>query len=821
MKDRIINFLLALYGVFLLTLMLLAQMLRILNIPKPSPPTPAYYVKLIWRNFGLALFFICLYFQAVDMNLFWLFGKSPSLTDLEKPRLAEASEVYSSDGVLLGKYYHENRSTTEYKEISLNVVKALLATEDINFTGHTGVDLNATMGIVYYMLKGDKRGGSTITQQLAKNLYKTRKKSNFGGVLSYIPGVKTLVEKTKEWLTAVKLERAYTKEEILKMYLNTVDFGSNSYGIRTAAQTFFRTSPGRLKVEEAAVLIGMLKATTTYNPKKNYQKSLKRRNTVLAQMFKYGFLNKPELDSLSALPIRLNYVRELHPDGVLDYYGTFLTRKLTEWADSSGYDIYSDGLKIRLTIDTRLQEIARQSVDEHMSGLQKRFDEHWRGQNPWRDERGNEIPDFIESMVQRTEGYKSLVRKFGERKDSIDFYLNKPKKMVMFTWRGPDTLMMSTLDSLRYCKKLLHAGFMVMEPYQGQIKAWIGGIDYGFFKYDHVAQSVRQPGSTFKAFVYGAAMEQGYSPCQRIQDAYRKYDYEEDSAGIIVKRSWVPGNATGYYSGSSMTLRHAIGRSINSVAAQLTELLGKAARGTADKPEYNKLKDIQIGASVVAAFARRCGIRSKLEEKPSIGLGSSDVSVYDMVGAYSVFMNSGFWKEPTIVAKIEDKKGEVIREFSAPTQKVMSEEAAYRMVHMLKGTLEESAGTAQALFDPKFWVYGNEYAGKTGTSSNQSDGWFMGLNKDFVGGTWVGAEERCVHFRGLRQGEGSKTALPVFGLFIHKLYANRQLGYKPGMFPKKNFKIPSCPTRLAKKAVDSTATELETAEPVPEELIMD
>jgi penicillin-binding protein 1A len=821
MKDKILNFLLALYGLLLLGIILLRQGLSILSIPKPSPPTPSYYAKVLWRNFALLICFVWFYFQAVDLNLFWLFGKSPSLSDLEKPKISEASEVYSADGILLGKYYRENRSTTDYRQISPNVIKALLATEDINFTGHTGVDMNATISIVYYMLKGDRRGGSTITQQLAKNLYKTRRKENFGGILSYIPGVKTLVEKTKEWLTAIKLERAYTKEEILSMYLNTVDFGSNSYGIRTAAQTFFHTTPGRLKAEEAAVLIGMLKATTTYNPRRNYEKSFKRRNTVLSQMHKYGFLSRHDLDSLSALPIRLRIVRELHPDGVLDYYGTFLTRKLTEWADSSGYDIYSDGLRIRLTIDSRLQEIARQSVEEHMSGLQKRFDEHWRGQNPWRDEKGREIEGFIETMVQRTDAWKSLARRYGNQQDSIQFYLNKPRKMAMFTWKGADTVMMSTMDSLRYCKKLLHAGFMVMDPYQGQIKAWIGGINYDFFKYDHVIQSMRQPGSTFKSFVYGAAMERGFSPCQRIQDRYMRYEYDEDSAGIKVHRVWTPGNATGYYSGSNMTLRHAIGRSINSVAVQLTAELGKQE---AEK-EGSSLTDlnlaVQKGAHIVADFARKCGIKTRLDPKPSIGLGSSDVSVFDMVGAYSVFLNSGFWKEPSLVARIETKNGEVIREFSAPTQKVMSEEAAYRMVHMLKGTLEEPLGTAQALFDPKYWVYGNDYAGKTGTSSNQSDGWFMGLTKDFVGGVWVGAEERCVHFRSLRQGEGSKTALPVFGLFVKKVYSNRNLGYKTGYFPRKKFPIPGCPTRLPKKAADSTSGETQLAEPLEEELILE
>lgn len=798
MKDRIISFLLTLYGLLLFGGLVLMQLIKwffyLIAIKKPNPVTPTYYVKLIWRNTAFIFFGIWFYFQAVESNLFFLFGKSPGLQELEKPKLALASEVYSSDGVLLGKYYRENRSTTEYKAISRHVVEALLATEDIKFIQHTGVDLGASVSILYYLAKGDKRGGSTITQQLAKNLYKTRKKENFNGILSYIPGLKTLIEKTKEWITATKLERNYTKEEIMTMYLNTVDFGSNSYGIRTAAKTFFSKTPGRLRIEEAALLVGMLKATSTYNPRRNYNKALKRRNTVLAQMLKYQFIGKKEFDSLSALPIRLNITKEIHPDGVLDYYGPFATKQLQAWAESEDIDIYADGLKIYLTIDSRLQKLAEEAVTEHMRSLQKRFDEHWRGQNPWRDEKGREIEGFIDMMVQRTDVYKSLAKKYAGNTDSIQKYLNQPKKVVLFSWKGPDTVTASSIDSIRYYKKLLHAGFVVMNPYQGQIKAWVGDVDYRFFKYDHVEQSRRQPGSTFKAFVYGLAMESGYNPCSRIQDKYVRYEYDEDSAGVLLHKTWAPHNATGSYSGMNMTLRFAIGRSINSVAAQLTHLLG------ADK---------------VAEFAKKCGIKSPLKATPSIGLGSNDVSLLEMVGAYSVFQNDGVWNDPTILSRVENHNGEVIKTFTAPMAKVMSEQAAYNMVHMLKGTLQEPGGTAQALFSFNIF-YGNEMAGKTGTSSNQSDGWFIGMTKDLVGGVWVGADERSVHFRSLRAGEGSKTALPVFGLFMEKVYKEKSLGIRPGFFPKKKFPLPYCPTRLPKK--DTTSAQNNLDEPAPEEL---
>lgn len=798
MLQRIINLMLTLYGILVFTMMLLGALFRwawsFLAIPKPSPVTPQYWILVLWRNFGLAFFGLLFFLWAVDVNLFWLFGRSPSLAELEKPKLALASEVYSADGVLLGKYFRENRSPTDYKAISPYVVKALISTEDAAFTQHSGIDLKAMVSIPWYLVKGDNRGGSTITQQLAKNLYKTRKKSRMRGILTWIPGIKMLIDKSKEWITSVKLERNYTKEEIMSMYLNTVDFGSNSFGIRTAAQNFFQTTPGRLKIEEAAVLIGMLKATTTYNPRKHYKKSLFRRNTVLANMEKAGFISKKELDSLVALPIILRVKQEEHPDGVLDYYGNFLTSELTNWADSNELDIYSDGLKIYLTLDTRYQRLAEEAVFEHMKALQRRFNNHWNGQNPWIDEKGKEIPDFIENQIPRLAAYKSLKKKFGDQEDSIQFYLNKPRKMAMFSWNGVDTLTLSTIDSLRYCKKLLHAGFMVMDPYRGQIKAWVGGINYNFFKYDHVKQMVRQPGSTFKAFVYATAMENGYNPCSRIVDRYVKYEYDEDSAGIKVHKTWAPGNATGSFSGMNMTLRYAMGRSVNSVAAQLTHLLG---------------------AEKVARFAKTCGIKTELKATPSIGLGSNDVSLFDMVGAYSAFLNNGVWNQPTLVGRIEDHNRNLIKTFVPEMRKVMSEQAAYMMVHMLKGTLQEPGGTAQALFS--FNIFrGNEMGGKTGTSQNQSDGWFMGLTKDLVGGVWVGAEDRAVHFRSLRTGEGSKTALPVFGLFMEKVYRHPELGIRPGFFPRKNYKIPHCPTHIPKK---DTATQAEEpGEPDPGEL---
>jgi penicillin-binding protein 1A len=775
----------------------LRWLFRLMVTPKPNPVTPTYYAILCWKYCFVMFLGIFLFVKAVEHNFLFLFGNIPSVEALERPKLNTASEIYSIDGVLLGKYYKENRTPTEFNKISPYVIKALLATEDIRFADHSGIDFEASLSILYYLAKGDNRGGSTITQQLAKNLFKTRKKEQVHGLLGTIPGVKTVIIKLKEWITAVKLERHYTKKEILNMYLNTVDFGSNAFGIKTASKIYFSTTPSLLKIEEAALLVGMLKATTSYNPRRNPKRAKERRNTVLYQMLKYDFITQAAYDSLSALPITLQISQTAHPDGVLDYYGPYVTEVLNAWADDQGYDIYTDGLKIYLTIDSRMQTMAQEAMQEHMRNQQRRFNEHWAGKNPWIDERGNEIPNFLENAVKRTQAYKGLKKRFGDNEDSIQYYLNKPKKMEIFSWKGVDSVMWSTMDSLNYYKRMLRAGFLAMEHQTGAIKTWVGGIDYKFFKYDHVKQAVRQPGSTFKAFVYALAMEKGYSPCYRMQDTPVTIRYEEDSAGVLLKKIWSPGNATGYFSGVNMTLRFAMGRSINSIAAKLTQELTPAA---------------------VADFAHKCGIKSPLKPIPSIGLGSNDVSLFEMVNAYCTFPNSGFYIEPMIVSRIEDAKGNLIIQFQPKVQKVMTEEAAYNMVHMLKGTIQEPGGTAQALWSYRIFR-GNEIGGKTGTSNNQSDGWFIGLTKDLVGGVWVGAEDRSVHFRTLRTGEGSKTALPLFGIFMEKLYAKPEIGYAPGFFPKKNFRIGHCPTAMPKK--DTTDTTEHPGEPDPDELLID
>ncbi|MDX5346225.1 MAG: transglycosylase domain-containing protein [Hymenobacteraceae bacterium] len=742
-------------------------------------------VKNLWKAFGFVFAFVLVYIFCVEWNVLYLFGQSPGLEHLENPRTDQASELYTADSVLIGKYFKENRSPVSYSQLSPKLVDALIATEDIRFYEHSGIDPEAVISIFWYTLQGDRRGGSTITQQLAKNLYKTRTE-NSKGVLGHIPLVGTIISKTKEWLTAVKLERNYTKEEIITWYLNTVDFGSNSFGIKTASRTFFNTTPDSLTVEQAATLVGLLKATYMYSPRFNPENSLERRNVVLSQMVKYNYLTQPQYDSLSKLPIELDYNVENHYDGPATYFRGAVGSFVQKWCKDNGYDLYSDGLKVYTTIDSRMQAHAEAAVEKQMRNLQRKFYRHWDGKNPWVDEKDNEIPGFIEDAIKRTGYYRKLKKQYGKDQAKINQELNRPRKMKVFTWDGEKDTTLSPLDSLRHYKHLLHAGMMTVDPYTGHIKAWVGGINYKYFKYDHVQQAKRQPGSTFKPFVYVAAIDKGYAPCDKIVDQRITINYVEKGEN----KSWSPTNSDWEYTGAPMTLRRAIGKSVNSVTAQLTE---------------------KIGWDTVVEYAHKLGIKSPLQSVPSIGLGPSDVSIYEMVGAYSTFLNNGFWSEPMYVTRIEDRNGNIIAQFTPKQKKVLSEETAWLMVYMLKGGMEEPGGTSQALWEYDLWKNGNEIAGKTGTSSNHSDGWYMGLTKDLVTGVWVGGEDRSIHFRTSQLGEGSKTALPIYGIYMENLYQDKELGYTMGRFPKPTTKIHKsyyCPTPWPRKQQDSLQVQL-------------
>jgi len=743
--------------------------------------------KSIKYSFNLILAII-IYFIAVSINFLWLFGSSPLIDQDKDPEMSIGSELYTADGVLIGKFYKENRVPVEYGEISKNVVNALIATEDARFFEHSGIDIKATFSVFWYMMKGDQRGGSTISQQLAKNLFKTRKTSR--GLLGYIPYVRTIVSKTKEWITAVKLESNYTKEEILTMYLNAVDFGSNTFGIKVACRTYLNKLPSQVNIQEAAMLVGVLKAPTTFSPISHPKNCLDRRNTVLAQMLKYNYITQQQFDSICKLPMKLDYnISDPTETEMGSYVRTAVANELKDWCKESGYDIYTSGLKIYTTIDSRLQKYGEESVSEQMKRLQNRFKNHWEKKNPWIDKSEKEIPNFIEDFVKTTSLYKNLSKRYKGNEDSINLALNTPRKMKLYSWKkGEEEFTLSPMDSIRYMKKFLNAGFLVMDPYTGQIKVWVGGINYKYFKYDHVSQSKRQPGSTFKPFVYCAALDNGFTPCDRIVDQRVTINYVEDGK----KMTWSPHNADWKFTGRNMTLRYAMARSCNSVTVQLSE---------------------KVGFQKVADYAKKLGIKSVLKPVPSIGLGSNDVSLLEMVAAYSTFLNKGIYTKPMLVTKITDRDGNLIKEFKPVQKRVLSEATANMMVYMLKGGLEEPGGTSQALWDYAEIFGENEIGGKTGTSSNYSDGWFMGVTKDFVTGTWVGGEDRCIHFRKSEKMEGCHTALPVFGIFMTKVYEDPKTKITKGKFPKAIQDLKKeyyCPTAWEKK--DTTDTDEESSD---------
>jgi len=708
---------------------------------------------------------------AVEVNFLWLFGYSPTSRDIGKPIQRIASEVYTADSVLIGRYFEEDRSPVPYNSISADVVNALIATEDVRFFKHHGVDFWAIFSSIIATAQGDRRGGSTITQQLAKNLYRTRYNQSVG-LLGKIPGIHILVVKFKEWMTAYKLEGRYTKKDIITMYLNTVSFSNNAYGIKTVARRYFSKEAGNLTAAEAAVLIGMLKGTTLYNPIRNPDRSLERRNVVLTQMYKAGFLSEEKYNDAknSALGLRLGEIDELGSSD--SYLRTAVERWLVSWCEENGYDIYVDGLKIYTTIDSRIQQHAEDAVTEQMKPLQQRLENAWRGEQPWRDAEGNVIGDFLEKLAERTPYYQQLTAKYADNPDSVNYYLNLPKTMEVFTWDGPQEVQYSTLDSLAHYAMMLNAGLMSMDPYNGEIKAWVGGINHRYYKYDHVVQAKRQAGSTFKPFAYLAALEAGKSPCDKYTDKFVRIVYNEKGEEKI----WEPKNADWVFSGREMSLRWAMGRSVNSITAQITE---------------------EVGWDKVVDAAHRCGITSPLASVPSVSLGSNDVSVFEMVNAYSTFINRGQRVEPVLVSKIVDYQGKTVATFKTATSRAISEEVAWLMGYMLRGSMEEPEGTSQALWEWDLWKGNNQIGGKTGTSSDYVDGWYMGVTKDLVTGVWIGCDERSIHFRNSQTGEGSRTALPVFGKFMERIYHNDALGYEYGPFPEPTVEITrkyNCPS---------------------------
>ncbi|GMQ26440.1 transglycosylase domain-containing protein [Algoriphagus sp. oki45] len=733
---------------------------------KTTKPTLAAWagktIKYLWIAFIAGVLFFILFVWMVSINFLGLFGSLPDFKALENPESEIASELYSSDGVLLGTYFRENRSPVDYEDLSPNLVNALIATEDVRFESHSGIDMTAMIRVIVksLILGQDAGGGSTLSQQTAKNLFKTRTDAS-QGVLSNVPGLRMLIIKTKEWIVATQLEKAYTKDEILTLYLNTSEFGSNAYGIKTAASTFFNKTPAELNVQESAVLVGLFKAPTYYSPVFNPDNSLRRRNTVLYQMVKNEALTEVEYDSISKLPIELDYKVQNHNIGLATYFREIVKADMIKWtkenlkSDGTAYDLFGDGLKIHVTIDSRMQRYAEEAVSEHMSELQKAFYKEMGTREPWIDENWQVIPNFIEDAVKRTEAYRLLRNRYGNDTDSIEIKLNEKKKMRVFSWeRGEIDTLMSTMDSLRYYKKFLQTGFVSMDAHTGHIKAWVGGIDHKYFKFDHVKQSKRQPGSTFKPFVYAAAIENGYSPCYSVVD-------QPVEVYIPGQPAWSPSNADGKFSYQKMTIRRAMAQSINSVTAYMMK---------------------KLSPKIVVETAKRIGVTSDLEEVPSLALGVNDVSVFEMVGAFGTFVNKGEHTTPFYIDRIEDKNGNVIQQFTPKKRPAMTEEHAYLMLYMLRGGFEEESGTSQGV--PWTLREGNELGGKTGTTQNASDGWYMGVSKDLVSGTWVGGDDRAIHFRSWTAGQGGRTARPIWVKYMSKVYADPSLGYSKGPFPR-------------------------------------
>jgi penicillin-binding protein 1A len=722
-------------------------------------------IRLLWRASLLGLGAFLLYLLAVSYNLFNLFGGMPGLKNIENPNSEQASEVVSSDGVLLGKYYLENRTPVEFEQISPNVINALVAIEDARFTKHSGIDPRALFRAISGA--GSSGGGSTLTQQLVKNLFEARTEK-YKGLLGNIPLVKWLIIKTKEWITAIKIERNYTKQEIMTMYLNTVEFGSNAYGIRSASRTYFNKEPSQLSIEEAAVLMGMVQNPTRLNPKFHPKAATDRRNTVYAQMVKYGYLSADEAERLKLKPIALDYHVENHTNSQAPYFMAVMKDQLVgiidelnqSRSDDDQLDLYTSGLRINVTIDSRLQKHATDAIRDHMRDQQRKFDAHWGKLNPWRDESGREIPGFIEKSARRTDRYRELKEIYKDDEKAIWREMSKPSRMRVFSWHhedGFDTTM-SSLDSIKYYKRFLNTGFMSMDPNNGHVKAWVGGINFKFFKFDHVKQSRRQPGSSFKPFIYATAIDNGFTPCDHVVDQPVHFGPEDGVPG-----GWTPKNSTGRFTGESYTLRKAIGQSVNSVSAFLIK---------------------KFGPREVVKMAQRIGVTSPLVANPALCLGASDVSVFEMVNAYCTFANEGKrWKEPLMIMSIQDRYGNVLRTFDAEFRDALSPGTAYLMLHMLKGALQEPGGTAQRLNTFECGK-NNEIGAKTGTTSNHSDGWFMGVTQPLVSGLWVGGEDRSIHFRSLALGQGGRMAMPAWAMYMDKVYADKSLGIEKIPFRK-------------------------------------
>ena len=726
------------------------------------------HIKRFWMLFGSAIGIVVLIFLLASIGVF---GSLPDETSLENPEKNLATEIIGSDGKVIGKFYKENRTPVEYEELPAHLVNALLATEDIRFYDHSGIDIKGTVRAAVFL--GSKGGASTITQQLAKQLFTDNVSRNI---------LQRGVQKIKEWVIATRLERRYTKDEIITMYFNTYDFLNQAIGIESASNIYFDKAPSELTVVESAMLVGMFKNSSLYNPLRNPEGVRNRRNVVLGQMYKYDFITEEEKNKLQATPLEFKYTPQGHNEGIATYFREYARAFMQEWinenekSDGSKYNIYSDGLKVFTTIDSRMQKYAEKAMEAHMSKLQKEFDSQNKKNKtaPFRDITEEEIEKIIQQSMKRSDRWREL-EKQGKSEKEIKASFNKKTKMRVFSWTAPnhsiDTIM-TPRDSILHYKSILQSSMMSMTPQTGEVKAWVGGIDYKHFKYDMVKTGKRQIGSTFKPFVYATAIDQMHmSPCDTLPNT----PFAIPAGAMGNTKEWAPKNSSGKY-GGTLTLRKALARSINTITARLIS---------------------RVGPKPVIELVGKMGVETKdVPEVPSIALGTPDVSLFEMVGAYSTFANEGVFVKPTLITRIEDKHGTILYQHVPETKDVISSETAYVTISLMEGVTQEGSGnrlrTKWRINDPVYkravtgypYEFKNPIAGKTGTTQNNSDGWFMGMVPNLVTGVWVGGEDRSVHFNRTSYGQGATMALPIWALYMKQCYANKELGISDGRFKK-------------------------------------
>ena len=750
-----------------------------------------YYSKLFWKYFFYGLGGIALFFLFASWGLL---GSMPSFEDLENPDSNLATEIISADGVVIGKYFEKNRSQLKYSDLPKNLVQALVATEDARFYEHSGIDGRGTLRAILSF--GTSGGASTLTQQLAKQLF-------HGEGSKFLPF--RIIQKAKEWIIAIRLERQYTKNEIIAMYCNVYDFGNNSVGVNSAAKTYFSKAPKDLTTEESAVLVGMFKNSGLYNPVKNPEGVRNRRNVVLKQMEKAEIITEAQKLKLQSLPIKLNFKLESHKDGTATYFREYLREYMKKWVednkkpDGSDYNIYKDGLRIYTTIDSRMQLYAEEAVEAHMANLQEEFfNQAKENKNAPFVNISQAETDRIMKKAMKASARWNIMESMEKSEEEIIASFKQKTKMKVFTWKGERDTVMTPLDSIRYYKHFLQSGLMAMEPQTGNIKAWVGGINYKYFQYDHVGQGARQVGSTFKPFVYATAIEQlGMSPCDSILDGpfmIRKGKHN-------VTEDWEPRNSDQKYRGM-VTLKRALANSINTVSAKLID---------------------KTGPEAVVELTHKLGVTSEIPAQPSIALGAVEITVQDMVAAYSTFANQGVYVKPQFIRKIEDKSGVVLYEPVPESHDVLNKDIAFAVIKLLEGVTEggsgerlrtEGGGNGDNRWTGYPYMFKNPIAGKTGTTQNQSDGWFVGMVPNLVTGVWVGCEDRSARFRSLTYGQGATAALPVWGYFMKKCYEDETLNVSKEEFDRPaNLSIKvDCYSKPAAVVKDSTDTEQSTEE---------